>query len=714
MTLDSSESPTQPTVFFLLILRAAQKMNVLVYSGKGSTTEGVRHNIESLRQLLSPYYAVVTVSESALLNDPWPAKTAMLVIPGGADLPYCESLNGKGTQIIRNFVRGGGKFMGFCAGGYFALARCEFETGDPEMEVSGPRELAFFPGTSKGCVHKGFVYESHAGSRAEALSVNTAVLGELGSPDSATMYYNGGGMFMNASSYKNVEVLARYQGATDVVDQLADMAAVVCCKVGQGAAILTGTHPEYTPLLMKPTREDTHYLAVVSELRENDASRKAFLAACLRKLGLKVNDDPAATVPRLTPIYMASAMDPRLIRLVCDQLRENLDFVAPNTFEDSHDTFVLHDENEDDHTYMMQDAMDTSVEALVASAKHIKILTSGNLPGSRTTPYFDMGAYFTDLQHLYAANNVAPADRAFGALTCYSEVVTSTNTLLDANPNWLRYLPTGFTFTATTQVAGRGRGGNVWINPKGVMATSILFRVPRDAQKNFSIVTLQYLCSLALIELILSYGSLRPGEGVGYEEMPLRLKWPNDMYALKPEYFTSLGDKDNTSSTVDGDEQKWAKVSGALVNSQYLNDEFYLVWGGGVNVLNEAPTTSLNSVLEKLNDIREAKGLPRLPMYSHEALLARIVFTMGQFYSVFCNSGLKPFLNLYYKRWFHSNQRVKVDAAGTGATRECVIEGITSDYGLLVARDIATRETLELQPDGNSFDIFKGLVYKKR
>lgn len=686
-------------------------MNVLVYAGRGSTTEGVRQTVELLRQHLSPYYAVVTVSEQALLHDPWQGKTAMLVMPGGADLPYCDVLNGNGNKRILQYVRSGGKFMGFCAGAYYALARCEFEVGDPAMEVSGLRELAFFPGTCSGCVYKGFVYESHDGARAAKMTVNTAALDDT--PDQVTVYYNGGGMFMDASKHRGVETLARYNGPADLVDDLAEMAAAVYCKHGHGDVVLIGTHPEYAPQLMKPAPEDVHFQKLVSELEAEDEGRRRFLAACLRKLGLNVNSDPALTVPRLTPIYVLAHLDPARAERIVHDLRENMDFVGPNTFEDVNDTFVIHDETEDDTVMLAGDA-GNSLENLAASEKHVKFFTSLALPPVRSTPYFDMQHYFTQLQQLYAANGVPEHERAFGSVLGYSEVVTLTNTLLDANPNWLRYLPTGFTFTATTQVAGRGRGGNVWVNPKGVMATSVLFRVAQDAQKNFNIVTLQYLCALAVIELILGYGTTSAGQGAGYEDMPLRLKWPNDMYALKPEYFSSLADKDDTSLTVDGDEQKWAKVSGALVNSQFINGEFYLVWGCGINVLNEAPTTSINNVLRRLNEIRALKNLPPLEEYDHETLLAKIVYNLGQFYSVFQRLGLKPFLSLYYKRWFHLNQRVGLDAEGNGTRRQCVIKGITSDYGLLVAEDVQTHETLELQPDGNSFDIFKGLVYKKR
>ena len=64
-----------------------------------------------------------------------------------------------------------------------------------------------------------------------------------------------------------------------------------------------------------------------------------------------------------------------------------------------------------------------------------------------------------------------------------------------------------------------------------------------------------HLCGLALIESILGYGSNVSGQGVGYEDMPLRLKWPNDIFIMKPEYFKSLDDKSDISATVDGDDE---------------------------------------------------------------------------------------------------------------------------------------------------------------
>ncbi|KAI5957349.1 BPL1 [Candida jiufengensis] len=665
-------------------------MNVLVYSGPGTTTESVKHCLESLRLHLANYYAVLPVNETVLLTEPWMRKTSMLVIPGGADLPYCNVLNGEGNRRITKYVKNGGRYMGFCAGAYYASARCEFDIGGP-LEVTGSRELAFFPGTSRGCAFKGFDYESHSGARAAKLVTNTHFLPKVS--EHTYNYYNGGGIFMNASSYKDVEVLARYEEKTDIEDD--DKAAIIYRKIGKGDVILTGSHPEFTPNLFKNV--EPGFEKVVDKLNESDQDRKILMRELLKKIGLRVSEDVDSTVPKVTPMYIASPFENNSEQLY-KLLKDKLNISGP--FKDTNDTFIFQDE----HSNHQYNDTEEEVEDPNSVSKYINFITSNNIPSNKMTPYFNMQKYFENLKKL---SSNAPLE--FGNFLGYSEVITSTNTILDKNPNWLEHLPNGFTLTASTQIAGRGRGGNVWINPRGVLATSILFKVPQSPQASSSIVSLQYLCGLALIEAILGYGSEVSGKGIGYEDMPLRLKWPNDIFILKPEYFDTL--KHEVSTTVDGDDEKYVKVSGALINSQYINGTFNLVWGGGVNVSNPAPTTSLNLVLEKLNEIRKSNNLPVLPPYEPELLLAKLIFTIDQFYKVFKKSGLKPFLPLYYKRWFHSNQ--KVDVENNGQTRICIIKGITPDYGLLIAEDIDNKEVLHLQPDGNSFDIFKGLVYKK-
>jgi biotin--protein ligase len=171
------------------------------------------------------------------------ATCALFVIPGGADLPYCKAFNGEGNRKISRYVRQGGSFIGFCAGGYYGSKRCEFEVGNGRLEVVGSRELGFFPGTCRGAAFKGFEYASEKGARASALAVK-----EMGEKKAYSFrpYFNGGGVFTDAEKFQDrgVEILASYEEDLDVEAGEGKKAAVVYCKVGDGGAILTGPHPE--------------------------------------------------------------------------------------------------------------------------------------------------------------------------------------------------------------------------------------------------------------------------------------------------------------------------------------------------------------------------------------------------------------------------------------------------------------------------------------
>lgn len=218
-----------------------RRVNVLVYAGSGTTIESVRHTTWSLRRLLSPHYAVFTITSDQLLREPWTSTCALLVIPGGADLSYSRTLNGAGNRKIKQYVQLGGAYLGLCAGGYYGSARCEFEVGR-DLEVVGDRELAFFPGTCRGLAFPGFEYHSEAGARPAQLEVDQTLLSAV---PALRTYYNGGGVFVDAEQYPTVQILARY---TEPLAVEGGDAAIVYCKVGDGAAILTGPHPEYVTI----------------------------------------------------------------------------------------------------------------------------------------------------------------------------------------------------------------------------------------------------------------------------------------------------------------------------------------------------------------------------------------------------------------------------------------------------------------------------------
>jgi biotin--protein ligase len=337
-------------------------------------------------------------------------------------------------------------------------------------------------------------------------------------------------------------------------------------------------------------------------------------------------------------------------------------------------------------------------EDLNKIVKKVDVYHQG-MPHHRETPYFNHEMYYNELESAYRDRN-HKGPKVLGNTMLYGEVVTSTSTMLDKNYSILKNLPHGMIAVGTTQIAGRGRANNVWVNPPGVLAVSGVLRLPisefsGDSQTASPIIFVQYLVALAMVEAIKSYGP-------GYADMPVRLKWPNDVYAAAP--------------GTDGTQQKdYVKVGGIIVNSNIFDGEYVLVFGCGVNVSNPAPTTSLNHVLESFNQQRARAGLQKLPEIRLEILLARFLSRMDEMLWDFKWQGFSAFEALYYKHWMHSGAHVTLEQYGN---TKAVIRGITLDYGLLVVEEVDREgqplgRRLELQPDGNSFDMFKGLLKKK-
>ncbi|OAL39498.1 biotin-[acetyl-CoA-carboxylase] ligase [Fonsecaea nubica] len=692
--------------------------NLMLSSGNGSTVESVRHCLYTLRRLLAPHYAVIPVTGDMLIKEPWTASCAAVVFPGGADQGYCKTLNGEGNRRIRQFVERGGLYIGFCAGGYYGSKRCEFEVGNKLLEVVGDRELAFYPGTARGCAFSGFVYHSEKGARAAELKVDKTCLSTGAVPDVFKTYYNGGGVFVDASKYKDqgVEVLASYTEPL-AVDSGEGAAAIVYCKVGQGAALLTGPHPEFVFLgkpaddwsLTKPrfaaanleTKPDAPGFAdVIKTLAEDEKHRMDFIKACLTKLGLTVSGEQ--NVPSLSYMHLSSS-DPTDTAGIISSLSHLIDVDEHGSefLKDENDTFqilkpsvwkmvdltkALSSEPESKESADQTDASSDHIVDYNTVVKKI-IVHEDDHPQPRATPYFNHSAFYSNL-HKYQTQTHGAVN--FGAHLLYGEVVTSTNTLLEKNTKLLRVLPQGFTATATVQVAGRGRGSNVWVSPAGSLMFSTVIRHPMAQMQSAPVVFVQYLAAIAIVNGIKSY------DGSLYKDMPVKLKWPNDVFALDPAKAKENGGDRNDNYT---------KIGGILVNSHYNTKEYIAVCGIGLNTTNVAPTTSLNQLIQFLPH--------KVAPFTTERLLARILTVFDDLYARFLVTGFDEVMEqMYYRHWLHMDQIVTLEAEGGQRAR---IKGITRDYGLLIAEELGweDRETgrrWTLQSDANSFDFFKGLV----
>lgn len=156
------------------------------------------------------------------------AECVAIFFPGGADLPYCEKLNGIGNQQIRQFVAQGGVYVGICAGAYYACKAIAFIGED--YQVSGERELAFFDGIAEGSLPKW----TNNRYFDETVYSKAFVTLDFITGERQPFYYHGGPTF-KANRTAEYQRIACYPDGSP---------AIISGSLGQGHYLLSGVHFE--------------------------------------------------------------------------------------------------------------------------------------------------------------------------------------------------------------------------------------------------------------------------------------------------------------------------------------------------------------------------------------------------------------------------------------------------------------------------------------
>ncbi|MCP5491484.1 MAG: biofilm PGA synthesis protein PgaB [Chlamydiales bacterium] len=206
---------------------------ISIYNGSGVSQHLLCHTLHTCQKLW-PDAQVTRITAKSILQKNGLTFTDLLIFPGGADIPYKNSLNGKGNENIRTFIESGKIVLGICAGSYYLSDEVQFALGT-SIAVHEKRELKFFSGIARGPHIPPFDYQSLNGVKA----VTVYCKGHK----PLSLYYNGGGSFLNASTYPNTKVIATY-------DDQGQNAAIIECQVGKGKAILSALHIEYDPIDM--------------------------------------------------------------------------------------------------------------------------------------------------------------------------------------------------------------------------------------------------------------------------------------------------------------------------------------------------------------------------------------------------------------------------------------------------------------------------------
>lgn len=265
-----------------------------------------------------------------------------------------------------------------------------------------------------------------------------------------------------------------------------------------------------------------------------------------------------------------------------------------------------------------------------------------------------------------------------GRTLLYTSIITSTQSLLAGNIPFCNSLPSelGVVCVAGQQTRGKGRGGNVWISPEGCMMFSAAVRFPDWSKMHSRMPLLQHLVALAVVHGIRTLP--------GYEDLPIRVKWPNDVYF-----------KDQV------------KLGGILVSCFCIGggSTQTAVIGCGINVCNRHPTMSVNDCIALWN--RETGS--SLQPVAIETTLACTLNCLEELLRQYERKGLADIEQLYYRYWLHSGSIVQL---ANHHGEEAEVLGI-DEYGFLHVRGRGSGAELRLQPDGNTFDLMSGLIAMK-
>ncbi|MCD6039078.1 MAG: Uncharacterized protein K0S27_478 [Gammaproteobacteria bacterium] len=221
-----------------------ERKKLLIYFDKGVSWYSALGCLWRFKTLLNPSMVdVCLLSSKVIKTENWEHNTIALIIPGGRSKPYYTSLSEEGNKKIMNYVKKGGGYLGICAGAYYASKKTEFELHSPlELQLYGPLDL--FQGKAKGPAYGSGKFSYTTLQGVEAARITWTPAESLSQGNEGYVYYNGG-CYFSTDEDPRFTVLANY---SDIQNH---PAAVIEGHVGHGKVILTGTHFEVNPFMLR-------------------------------------------------------------------------------------------------------------------------------------------------------------------------------------------------------------------------------------------------------------------------------------------------------------------------------------------------------------------------------------------------------------------------------------------------------------------------------
>jgi biotin--protein ligase len=247
-----------------------------IYADWNSNTSSAPLDQEIRRKFPNATIDMVT-SRADLLKPSLYANLDAFILPGiqGEESKYPDHIS-PANDLIRTYVRGGGSYIGICAGAYYAAHSIQYRPGWGPHKTEDTNLLSLFSGTAYG-PPKGLHMRGDTSAHFNGLRVTTLNTDIMGSMIKVPIVYSSGPTFLPGVA-QQVTVHARYADADN------HPPAIISFAYGRGLVLLTGPLPQYSGRPHSWLPEHQNLKPILDQLTVHEADRNRLFANLMRQV----------------------------------------------------------------------------------------------------------------------------------------------------------------------------------------------------------------------------------------------------------------------------------------------------------------------------------------------------------------------------------------------------------------------------------------------
>lgn len=214
------------------------RARVLVFAESGADYRTLCERLrESFSRAAAPVDVVpVTAAQMRAPGMMDADKTLGFFLPGASHADYDTKLGPDNIAALRRFVHDGGRFMGICAGAYYACREIGWYEYDPALARRKTPGIDFFNHHARGPI-RDLIFEP--GGNTSYAHVAPAMVTLANGLDAALMYWGGPRLVEGLpAAHRQDRVIARFR------DLDGRPPAIVMRDIGKGRAVISAVHPE--------------------------------------------------------------------------------------------------------------------------------------------------------------------------------------------------------------------------------------------------------------------------------------------------------------------------------------------------------------------------------------------------------------------------------------------------------------------------------------